>query len=108
MPVVKVTVARPTASVVEVAAEKEPPAPVFDQVTVLPAVATAFPFASASCASTVTSLETAGFAALRVTRYCVAGPAAKATCVECASAAAFSVPVTVAVPAVVPVVSVAV
>jgi hypothetical protein len=72
--VVKLTVAWPLASVVEVAVAKEPPVPLFDQVTVRPLVETAFPFASASCASTVTALPATGEAAERVTRYFVAAP----------------------------------
>ena len=49
-----VTVATPLAFVVEVGEPNEPPAPVFDHVTVLPATPVGVSFWSASCAVIVT------------------------------------------------------
>ena len=69
--VVNVTVAWPAASVVDVAAEKLPPF-VLDQVTVLPAVVTGLPLASANCAVIVTVLPAITELALDVTTYFVA------------------------------------
>lgn len=53
VPGVNVTLAAPDASVVDVALEKTPPVPVSVQVMILPASATAFPFASTSLTDTV-------------------------------------------------------
>jgi hypothetical protein len=47
-PVVNDTVAAPFASVVEVGDANDPPVPVFDHVTVRPAVGTGLPFTSVS------------------------------------------------------------
>ena len=58
--VVSVTVATPLASVVEVAAEKDPFESLLLQVTVRPEVATAFPLASANWAVIVTPDPAAG------------------------------------------------
>src|SRR5688572_18155502 len=73
--VFSVTVARPFASVLDVAAVKEPVPADFVHVTVWPAVATALPAASASCAVITTPAPAAGEAVAAVTRYCVAEPA---------------------------------
>ena len=71
-----VTVAIPEAFVVDVAAENDcPDAAVADQVTTRPDVATALPFASASCAVTVTEPPTVGDVLDTVTRYFDAAPA---------------------------------
>ena len=69
--VVNVTVAWPAASVTELAAVKLPPL-VLDHVTVFPAVVTALPLASASCAVIVTVLPAITELALDVTTYFVA------------------------------------
>ena len=75
--VVYTTVATPFAFVVDVALAKEP---AFDElhVTVLLAVLTALPFASSSCAVTVTAAPAVSEVADRVTPYFVAVPAAPA------------------------------
>ncbi len=80
----------------------------FVQVTVFPDVATALPFTSASCAVIVTVPPATGEVLEDVTRYFVAGPAAKTTVSESAIATPFKVPVIVAVPAVTGAVNVAV
>ncbi len=106
--VVKLTVATPEPLVVEVGEPNEPPAPVFDQVTVRPLVETALLLASASCAVIVTALPATGLEELDVTRYCVAAPGVKVTEAELAIAEPLRVPVIEAVPAVVEEVRVAV
>jgi hypothetical protein len=72
--VVNETVAMPLAFVSELALAKEPPAPVFDQVTLRPDVDTALPFASASCALIVTAAPATADPLLLVTRYLLAAP----------------------------------
>jgi hypothetical protein len=71
---VKKIVATPLLAVVLVGLENEPPAPVFVQVTTLPATLTALLFVSANCAVTVTVLATTGFVLLEVTMYFAPGP----------------------------------
>jgi len=71
---VKVTVALPETSVVDVAVENEPPL-VLDHVTTRPDVATALPLASANCAVIVTVPPSVTLLALEVTRYFAAAPA---------------------------------
>ena len=58
--VVKLTVATPEPLVVELGEPREPPAPVFDQLTVRPLVETALPLVSASWAVIVTELPATG------------------------------------------------
>ena len=72
--VVKTTVTIPLASVVLVAVAKDPLPSDLVQVTTLPAVLTAFPLASASCAEIVTSAPATGLYPFEVTRYFVAAP----------------------------------
>ena len=72
VPTVRVTVVAPLAFVVELDGESEPPVPVLVQVTVLPGVATALPFASDSCAVIVTAAPGAGELFEAVTTYFVA------------------------------------
>ena len=108
VPVVNVTVAIPEASVVDVAAEKEPPAPVFDHVTTNPLVKMGLLFASASCAVIVTEAPATGPESLDMTMYFAAAPTVKVTDVVFARADPFSVPVIVAAPVLVDDVNVAV
>ena len=72
VPVVKVTLATPLVLVDDAGEVNDPPLPAFDQVTVLPAVATGTPFDVASCAVTVTKPPAATEELLAVTRYLVA------------------------------------
>jgi hypothetical protein len=72
--VVKSTVATPLAFVVLVPVSRDPPF-VLVQVTVIPAVPTELPFASANRADTTTLLPATGLELLDVTRYLVAAPA---------------------------------
>jgi hypothetical protein len=72
--VVKVTVAMPVESVVEVAAEKPPFESLLVQVTTWPLVDTAFPLASANCAVIVTPLPAVGDVLDDVTKYLLAAP----------------------------------
>ena len=78
VPVVKVTDAMPAALVVEVGEPNRPPAPVFDQLTVLPAAATGIPFESESWAVIVTAEPAAGLAFDELTTY-LDGTGVKAT-----------------------------
>src|SRR5579885_1448905 len=71
---VNTTVATPLPFVAVVGLAKLPPL-VLDHVTTCPGVATALPFASASCAVNVTVVPAPGARVLAVTRYCVAAPA---------------------------------
>ena len=103
-----VTVATPEASVVDVAAEKEPPAPVFDHVTTRPLVGMSLFNASASCAVIVTEVPATGAESLDVTMYLAAGPTVNVTDVVFARAEPFNVPVIVAVTVLVEDVNVAV
>jgi hypothetical protein len=97
--VVKLIVARPAASVVDVAALKVPPF-VLVHVTTWPLVATALPLASASCALTLTMLPAAGLVLDGVTTYFDAAPTTVVMVVDVPVMLALSVPVTVvAVPA---------
>ena len=105
--VVKTTVATPLAFVDDVGEPNDPPL-VLDQVTVLPAVATRFPFASVSCALIVTDVPAIGVEFVAVTRYCVAAPGLNVTSALFVMPVDPAVPVTVAPPDVVPVVRVAV
>src|SRR5438067_1487737 len=98
--VVKTTVAMPEPLVVLVALAKEPLALLFVQVTVLPAVATALPLASASCAVMVTLLPAVGAYPEDVTTYCVAAPVRAVMVLDVPVRPSVSVAVTVvAVPA---------
>jgi hypothetical protein len=72
--VVRVTVAIPVASVVEVALEKVPFPLLLLHVTICPAVATALPLASANCAVIVTPLPAIGDEHDVVTKYWLAAP----------------------------------
>src|SRR5919206_591894 len=74
VPMARATVAMPLASVKLVGLAKLPPVPVLLQVTVLPAVLTALPLASANWAEIVTLLPATGLLLLAVTRYFAAGP----------------------------------
>jgi hypothetical protein len=76
--VVKLTVARPFASVFVVGLAKLPPF-VLVHVTVWPAVRAALPFASTSCALIVTAAPACGRRFETETRYFVAGPATVVT-----------------------------
>src|SRR5258708_5211001 len=106
--VVNVTVATPLPLVREVGLPKDPP-PVLDQVTVLPEVATALLFPSASCAVIVTCVPAAGVELDDVTTYLVAAAAAYVTVwLPLVMAAPLTVAPTVPVPLVVGAVSVAV
>jgi hypothetical protein len=69
VPVVNVTVATPLALVVLVGDANEPPAPVLDHVTTWPGLLTGAPFASVSCAVTVTGVAAGTDDALAVTTY---------------------------------------
>ena len=103
---VNVTVAIPLVLVVLVAAEKDPP-PVLDQVTTCPLVVTELLLPSASCALMVTDAPAIGDVLVDVTMYFVAAAAAKVTSALFAIAREFTVPVTVEVAALVPLVSTA-
>jgi len=107
VPVVNATEARPLVFVVEVVELKEPPEPVFDQVTVRPPTATGVPLASASCAVTVTAEPATGFELAAATTY-LAGTGVKVTVAFPPIALPPIVPVTFAVPGEVDDVSVAV
>jgi hypothetical protein len=72
--VVRVTVAIPVASVVEVALEKVPFPSLLLHVTICPAVATALPLASANCAVIVTPLPAVGDEVDVVAKYLLAVP----------------------------------
>jgi hypothetical protein len=72
--VVKVTVAIPLASVIDVAAENDPFPLLLLHVTVRPEVATALPLASANCAVIVTPLPAVGDELDDVTKYLLAAP----------------------------------
>jgi len=106
--VVRLTVAAPLASVDDVPDENEPPVQLFDQATVWPDSATELSCASASCAVTVTLAPATGVAELAVTRNFAAASAVNVTSAVSVNALPFSVPVTCAVPALSPDVSVAV
>ncbi len=95
--VVNATEASPLAFVTEVVEPKEPPEPVFDQVTVRPARATGVPLASASCAVTVTTEPATGLELAAATMY-FAGTGAKVTVALPPIALPPIVPVTFAVP----------
>jgi hypothetical protein len=66
--VVKLTVASPVPSTVDVAGENVPPDKLDDQVMTAPAAGTALPFASESCAEIVTALPATGLVSELVTR----------------------------------------
>jgi hypothetical protein len=74
MLVVKSTVAMPLELVGLVADANEPPAPDLPHVTTPPLAAMELPFASASCATIVTTVPATGFALLGVTTYFAAMP----------------------------------
>jgi len=69
VPVVNVTEAIPFVSVLLVPVEKLPPVPVFDQVTILPAVAFAPPLSELNCADMVTVVPAIGEDESDVTTY---------------------------------------
>jgi hypothetical protein len=107
--VVKSTVAIPLPLVALVADANEPPVPVLPHVTMAPDVATALPFASASCAEIVTTVPATGLDALGVTTYFVGGPATVITpLLEPLRAAPSTAVKEYVTPAVVPVVNVTV
>src|SRR5437870_4715880 len=71
---VNVMVARPDASVLDVAAENDPLPFDFDHETTTLGCATALPFTSRNCAVTVTAPPAAGLSVLGVTRKFCAAP----------------------------------